>query len=68
MDETKIYSNRQGHMTNMATTPVYGKNLLLQNQLTNGLETWYVALGTYSNKVLGLTLSFFTARSNIGEC
>ena len=48
--EMKIYTNRQGHMTNMATMPIYGKkllkNLLSQNQLTNGLETWYVASGT----------------------
>ena len=24
---TKIYSNGQGHMTKMATMPIYGKNL-----------------------------------------
>ena len=42
----KIYTNELGHMTNMAAMPIYGKkkNLLLQNQLTNDLETWYVAL------------------------
>ena len=39
------------------------KNLLLQNQLTEGLETWYVARGTsyyqdYSNDEVGLTLTF----------
>ena len=31
----KIYTNELGHMTNMATMPIYGKNLkksLLQNQ------------------------------------
>ena len=34
-------------MTKMAAMPIYGKNLknlLLQNQLTGDLETWYVAL------------------------
>ena len=34
-------------MTNMATMPIYGKNLknlLLQNQYTHDLETLYVAL------------------------
>ena len=34
-------------MTNMAAMHIYGKNLknlLLQNQLTDDLETWYVAL------------------------
>ena len=43
----KINTNELDHMTNMAAMPIYGKNLkklLLQNQLTNDLETWYVAL------------------------
>ena len=43
----KINTNELGHMTNMAAMPIYGKNLknlLLQNQLPDGLETWYVAL------------------------
>ena len=33
--EMKIYINELGHMTNMATMPIYGKNLknhLLKNQ------------------------------------
>ena len=33
--EMKIYKNELGHMTNMATMPIYGrnlKNLLLQKQ------------------------------------
>ena len=36
-----------GHITNMAAMPIYGKNLknlLLQNQWTDDLETVYVAL------------------------
>ena len=36
-------------MTNIANTPVYDKktlrNLLLQNQFADGIETWYVASG-----------------------
>ena len=43
----KINTNELGHMTNMAAMPIYGKtlkNLLLQNQKTHDLETWYVAL------------------------
>ena len=43
----KINTNELGHRTNMAAMPIYGKtlkNLLLKNQLTNDLETWYVAL------------------------
>ena len=32
-----------GHMTKMAATPI----LLLKNQKTNDLGTWYVALGMW---------------------
>ena len=38
----KSCSNGLGHMTNMAAMPIYNKNLknlLLQNQQTDGLET-----------------------------
>ena len=44
----KVYINGPGHMTKMAATPIYGKNLknLLQNQMSYDLETWHVALGT----------------------
>ena len=41
----KINTNELGYMTNMAT--IYGKKLrilLRQNQETDDLETWYVAL------------------------
>ena len=27
----KIYTNESGHMTNMATMPIYGKNLKISN-------------------------------------
>ena len=43
----KTYTNELGDMTNMAAMPIYGKNLkniLLQNQQTDDLETWFVAL------------------------
>ena len=43
----KIYINELGHMTKMIAMPIYVKNLkkfLLQNQYTDDLETWYVAL------------------------
>ena len=39
---TKVYSNGPGHMTKIATMPIYGKtlkNLLLQNQKADDLET-----------------------------
>ena len=43
---TKVYINGPGHMTKMATMPIYCKtfkNLLLQNQMSYDLETWHVA-------------------------
>ena len=33
-----------GHITSMATMPVYGKYLLFQNHQTKCFETYYVAL------------------------
>ena len=43
----KVCSNGPGHMTKMATMPIYGKNLknLLRNQKAYDLETCYVASG-----------------------
>ena len=46
---TKVCINGPGHMTKLAATPIYGKNLknlLLQNQRADFHETWYVASGT----------------------
>ena len=46
---TKVCSNGQGHMTKMAAMPIYIvkplKNLLLQNQKADDLESWYAASG-----------------------
>ena len=49
------------------------KNLLLRNQKAYDLETWYVALGaqvlpSYLNDDPGLTLTYFTGRSNLVPC
>ena len=51
--ESKSFSNGPGHMTNISGTPIHvnppphkKKNLLLQNQMTYDLETWYAALLT----------------------
>ena len=45
----KIFTNCTGHMSKMATTPIFGKKtlkyLLLWNQKANDFGTWYVALG-----------------------
>ena len=70
---TKVCSNGPDHMTKMAAMPIYGKNfknLLLRNQKADELETWYTALGAQvlpscSNDDPGLTLTYFTARSNL---
>ena len=46
---TKVWSNGLGHMTKMATMPIYGKKSkshLLWNQKVNDLESWYAALET----------------------
>ena len=45
----KVYSDGQGHMTNMATIPIYGKTLKKYSSLepkTVDLESLYAALGT----------------------
>ena len=46
------------------------KNLLLRNQATDDLETWYTELGTgvlpiFSNDDPGLTLTIFMTLSNL---
>ena len=48
MGGTKVCSNGPGHMTRVAAMPIYGKNHkknLLQNQMTDDLESWYAASG-----------------------
>ena len=67
--------NGADHMTKMATMPIYGKNLkknlLLQDPKIDDFETWYAALGARvlsqdcSNDDPGLTLTYFTAMSNL---
>ena len=47
----KIYTSCTGHLTKMATTPIYGKNPEISSSLdqkANGLGTWYVALGMWA--------------------
>ena len=41
-----VYIDGTGHLTKKADMPIYGKNLLFQNQKSYDLETWHVALGT----------------------
>ena len=73
----KIYSNGPDPMTKIAVMPIYGKNLkknlLLQNQKTDDLELGmqhrvleYYQVHSYDDT--GLTLTYFTARSNLVPC
>ena len=70
----EIFSRHLDHMNKIAATPIYGKkpfkNLLLQNRQADFHETWYVASGTPAHHSLfnddpGVTLTYFTARSNL---
>ena len=69
-----LFKNGPCHMTKVAATPIYVnslKNLLLRNQKADDLESRYVALGArvlpslFSNGDPELTLTYFTARSNL---
>ena len=70
----KIYANCFCHMTKMATTPIYGKNRLkvffsrTRRLMTLGLGIQHKGCGPYQvfpNDYSGLTLTYFTARSNL---
>ena len=70
---TKVCSRHLGHMTKMAATPIYGKNLSIIFSRTGmpiftkldmqhrGLQPIIVC----SNNDPGVTLAYFTARSNL---
>ena len=71
---TKVCSNGPGHMTKMAANPIYGKNLKkiflsgTKRLMTLKLGMHHRVLGYYqvcSNDNPGLTLTYFTARSNL---
>ena len=61
VEETKICSNRPGHMTNMAPHSYMVKtfeHFLHQNQLIDGVQTYYVArYSSTANIVPMMTLS-----------
>ena len=66
------FTNELGHMERWPASLYIVKtfkNILLQNQWTDGLETWYVASGTkiVLIRILGY-LKLFTAMSNMGKC
>ena len=71
---TKVCSNGSGHLIKMAVMPIYGKNLKkiffsgTKKPMTLKLNMQYWALKYYqvcSNDDPGLTLIYFTARSNL---
>ena len=71
---TKVCSNGPGHMTKMAAMAIYGKNLKkiffsgTKRPMTLNLGMHHRVLEYYqvcSNNDPGLTLTYFTARSNL---
>ena len=71
--ERKFCSNGTGHMTKMAAMPIYGKKPLKiffsgtkrPMTLKLGMLHWvHEYYQIYSNDDAGLTLTYFTARSN----
>ena len=67
---TKVCSNGPGHMTKMATMPIYGQNplkIFLQNQKADDLGTWYAAWGCGAFQVCSNdpSLTYLTSRSNL---
>ena len=71
---TKVCSNGPDHMTKMAAMPIYGKNLKkiffsgTKRPMTLNLGMHHRVLEYYqvcSNDDPGMTLTYFTARSNL---
>ena len=70
----KTYTNCTGHMTKMATTPIYGKNPVnvfysgTKRPMALGLGMKHLGCGPYQiciNDESRLTLTYFMARSNL---
>ena len=71
---TEVCSNGPGHMTKMATMPIHGKNhkkssfsgtkrpMTLKHGMQHRVLKYFQ---TYSNDDPGLTLTYFSARSNL---
>ena len=67
----KIYTNYTGHMTKIATMPIYGKNPLniffsgTERPMTLGLGMWHWGCGPYQiciNIEFRLTLTYFKVK------
>ena len=70
----KIYTNCTGHMTKMATMPIYGKNPLniffsgTKRPMALGLGMYHWGCGPHqicTTDESRLTLTYFMARSNL---
>ena len=72
----KVSTTGLCRFTKMAAMSIYGKTLkilLLWNKKADDLKTWYAILLTQvlpnlPNDDPGLTMTYFTARPNLGEC
>ena len=72
---TKVCSNGHGQMTKMAAMPIYGKNLKNSSSPEPNKRpiTWKLGMHHWvlkyyqvcSNNIPGLTLTYFTVRSNL---
>ena len=73
---TKVFSNGPGHMTKMAAMPIHGKKLKIffsgtKRLMALKLGMQHRVLEYYqvcSNYDPGLTVTYFTARSNLVPC
>ena len=69
-----MYTNNKGHMTKMATMPIYGKNPSKIFSETNRLisrrlgvkHRWLKYSNVYINHDPVMTLTYFMARVNMG--
>ena len=70
---TKICSNGLGHMTKLTVMPIYDKNIKkifsgIKKPMTLKVDMQHCVLKFYqvcSNDDTGMTLTYFTARSNL---
>ena len=68
---TKVDINGPGHMTKMAAMPIYGKTFKIFFSRTNSPMSLKFGIKLYKVYLIddpGLTLTYFTARSNLVAC
>ena len=70
---TKVYMNGPGHMTKMAVTPIYGKNLQKSSHtelIVLKIDMEYYELKLYTVYIIDdpeLTLTYFSAMSDLAR-